>query len=288
MASLQRFCFKGTLTKSLKAQGDFCFAYRSYLPLFLLPMLLVVLLCFGQNLVIFDTQNLLQDSTQNMQSYTYAYNKWLIWLSIVVGFIGEGIRMFVAGFAARGTSGRNTKGQVADELNTTGAYSLCRNPLYLGNFLMMLAPVILLGNVLFVVIFVLAFWLYYERIIFAEESFLSAKFGSAYEEWANKTPCFLPDVNGFIKFIKPKLPLSISTIIRKEFNSIYGLVCSLFFTHYIIAIFGYYALNAKVRGGGDIIAPECVMSVLFVGSSVAYIVVRFLVKKTSVFASARV
>ncbi|MGC9453013.1 MAG: methyltransferase family protein, partial [Oceanipulchritudo sp.] len=37
-----------------------------------------------------------------------------------------------------GTSGRNTKQQVAYSLNTTGFYSVVRNPLYLGNFFMYL------------------------------------------------------------------------------------------------------------------------------------------------------
>lgn len=269
------------LSKQLKTEGDFCFGYRSYLPLFLLPALIFVSLCFGQNLVKFEN---LGDSSEH-----YAYSQWLIYASILIGFVGEGIRMFVAGFAARGTSGRNTRGQVADELNTTGAYSICRNPLYLGNFLMMLAPVILLGNALFVVIFVLAFWLYYERIIFAEESFLLPKFGSDYEKWADKTPCFLPR---FSAFVKPKLPLSISTIIRKEYNSIYGLICSLFGVHYLIAILGYFkavGVSGVLRGGGGaIILPDCTMSVLFVGFSVGYIVVRILVKKTNVFCNARV
>ena len=48
------------------------------------------------------------------------------------------------GFAPRGTSGRNTLGQVAEVLNTSGMYSVVRNPLYLGNF------VIWLGLALFI------------------------------------------------------------------------------------------------------------------------------------------
>ena len=77
------------LSKRLKTQGDFCFAYRSYLPLFLLPVLIFVSLCFGQNLVIFEN---LENSSK--KAY-YAYNQWLIYISILIGFAGEGIRMFV-------------------------------------------------------------------------------------------------------------------------------------------------------------------------------------------------
>ncbi len=77
------------------------------------------------------------------------YNTPLIATAIIIGMLGQGIRIWVAGFAPKDTSGRNTKEQKASVLNHTGLYSLCRNPLYLGNFLMMLAPCILLGNWLF-------------------------------------------------------------------------------------------------------------------------------------------
>jgi protein-S-isoprenylcysteine O-methyltransferase Ste14 len=38
------------------------------------------------------------------------------------------------------------------------------------------------------VIFILAFCLYYERIIIAEESFMRRKFGKTYEDYAAQTP----------------------------------------------------------------------------------------------------
>ena len=50
-----------------------------------------------------------------------------------------------------GTSGRNTAKQVADTLNTTGLYSLTRNPLYLGNAVIYMAIACFLQNVWFAV-----------------------------------------------------------------------------------------------------------------------------------------
>ena len=52
---------------------------------------------------------------------------------ILIAFLGLGIRAMVVGQTPAGTSGRNTHGQVAEVLNTTGLYSVTRNPLYLGN-----------------------------------------------------------------------------------------------------------------------------------------------------------
>ena len=53
---------------------------------------------------------------------------------LILGLFGLGIRIFAIGYAGTNTSGRNIIGHVADSLNTTGIYSICRNPLYLGNF----------------------------------------------------------------------------------------------------------------------------------------------------------
>ena len=102
----------------------------------------------------------------------------LAWPALVVGLLGLVIRIVTVGYTPKNTSGRNTaEGQVAESINTRGMYSLVRHPLYLGNFLMWLAPALLTGHVWFILVFILAFWLYYERIMFAEEQFLFGKFG---------------------------------------------------------------------------------------------------------------
>ncbi len=97
------------------------------------------------------------------------------------------------GFAPKNTSGRNTAaGQMADELNVTGIYSIVRHPLYVGNFFMWLGPVLFLRSVWFTIVFCLVYWLYYERIMFAEEQFLRRKFGDAYDKWSEKVKAFIP------------------------------------------------------------------------------------------------
>lgn len=42
------------------------------------------------------------------------------------------------------------------------------------------------------ILFIFVFWMYYERIIYAEEVFLRQKFGNTYLKWAEKTPVFMP------------------------------------------------------------------------------------------------
>ena len=92
----------------------------------------------------------------------------------VLGFL---VRFYTIGTTPKGTSGRNTKEQVADVLNSSGMYSMVRHPLYLGNYLIWLGISLASFNIYFAVIMSLLFWLYYERIMFAEERFLERKFG---------------------------------------------------------------------------------------------------------------
>ena len=185
--------------------------------------------------------------------------------------MGQFVRILVAGYVPRDTSGRNTKAQKAEVLNTTGMYSLCRNPLYLGNFLMMLSPVLLLGNWLFALCFTLAFWLYYERIIYAEESFLTQKFGDAYLQWAQNTPAFVPS---FRNYTKSTLGFSMKSMLKREYHSLFGLAASLFVVHWIISA---YVL-------GNVISMfEPLISAFFVLSAVVYVVMLVLVKSTKIF-----
>lgn len=60
-------------------------------------------------------------------------------------------------------------------------YSIVRNPLYLGNFLMVLRVVLVLRVWWLSLLYLLVFTIYYERIIFAEEMFL-------------KHACFSPQI----------------------------------------------------------------------------------------------
>lgn len=244
------------LVEQFKKDGDFLFAYRSYLPLILVPFIVLVVYSFGSPLY-----------------KNGAYSNELVILALIVGILGQAIRIFVAGFAPKDTSGRNTGGQKAASLNTSGIYSTCRNPLYLGNFLMMLSPVILVGNWIFMLCYCLAFWLYYERIIYAEEAFLGDKFGESYSIWADSTPCFFPK---FSKFTKPTLSFSIKSMLRREYHSLFGLAASLFAVNFI------EVFAELLEGGGSMIMPSYILSAFFGICLIFYAICRILVKKTNI------
>src|SRR5216117_3927460 len=108
------------LVALFESSGSWLFRYRSFLPLCAVPILLGAL-----------------------QSFSYlghSHCKTELWGfgCFLVSLAGLLLRFVTVGYAAKRTSGRNTRAQVAATLNTTGIYSLVRHPLYLGNYLGML------------------------------------------------------------------------------------------------------------------------------------------------------
>jgi hypothetical protein len=74
------------------------------------------------------------------------------------------------------------------------------------------------------VIVSLVFWLYYERIMFAEEEFLRRKFGALYTAWAAVTPAFVPRP---ARWRPPEVRFSLLTVLRREHSSLLALIASL-------------------------------------------------------------
>lgn len=104
------------LIEEFTKTGNWLFRWRSYL-----PVVLISLVMFSMYL---NRAALLPGNWQ-----------WAA-ICLFISSVGEGIRIFVVAHSASRTSGRNVKRQIAESLNTTGAYSLIRHPLYFANFLM--------------------------------------------------------------------------------------------------------------------------------------------------------
>lgn len=158
-----------------------------------------------------------------------------LWIGFcfLISLAGLAIRAATVGFIPGGTSGRNTREQRARQLNIAGMYSITRNPLYLGNLIVLMGIAMATMVWWFVVIAGLAYWIYIERIIAAEETFLTAKFGDDYLAWAARTPAFIPN---FALWKAPELPFSMRTVLRREYNGLFAITASFFILEFVMDV----------------------------------------------------
>lgn len=134
--------------------------------------------------------------------------------SFIVSLSGLAIRAITVGFIPGSTSGRNTTEQRANILNTSGMYSIVRNPLYLGNFIIILGVMLSMKVWWLCLIFSLFFFIYMERIILVEEAYLHEKFGKRYDDWRAKTPAIIPN---FKLWNAPDMKFSWKTVFKREY-----------------------------------------------------------------------
>ncbi|MBD3725407.1 MAG: DUF1295 domain-containing protein [Flavobacteriaceae bacterium] len=241
------------LQEEFELQGNWLFKYRSFLPL----IILIIGTALYLRTEIYPETFILEETPYEIYYEMFA---------LIISLIGLFIRVYTVGHTPKNTSGRNTKqGQVADTLNTTGMYSIVRHPLYVGNYLMWLGPAMLTGHFWFIIAFTLFYWVYYERIMFAEEQFLRTKFGKQYLEWSKNIPAFVPN---FKNFKKSNLPFSWKKVLKKEKNGLFALFL-------IFCVFDF---------SGEIIENTTDYNYFLIGMCVltglSYIVLKYLKKRT--------
>ncbi len=146
-----------------KRIGEFLFSVRSYTPI---PLLLVVLI-------------LSQTSR----------------LSFLIGFplilLGEALRLWGVAYAGEYTRARDVN---IPQLVTDGPFAFIRHPLYVGNFFLVMGFCVV-GWAwmpwMLVVAFVL-FWVQYYFIIRVEEGHLAEAFGEKYRSYRASVPKYIP------------------------------------------------------------------------------------------------
>lgn len=235
------------LVHEFENSGNWLFRRRSWLPVILIITGIIVMYLANRQAILF---NLTEE---------------LIFLG--VSLFGEAIRICTVAYVPGNTSGRNTAaGQIADELNMNGVYSIVRHPLYVGNFFSWLGPVLFVRSLVFAAFFVLVYWLYYERIMFAEEQFLRRKFGDIYDKWSEKVNAVIPRFKGFLK---SSLTFSLRNVLKREYNSFVNIF--LIFT--LLDLFRNYFLSERIY-----LTPLWIY--LSIPAGVIWLAIRIIHKKT--------
>lgn len=124
-----------------------------------------------------------------------AFDSAAMAVGIVLALAGEAFRLAVIGYAYIRRGGKNREVH-ANELVTRGFYAHTRNPMYVGNFMVVLGFTLLYGSAAIIALVVPFFAWVYLSITTNEETYLRNKFGAAYDEYAARVNRFIPDFRG--------------------------------------------------------------------------------------------
>jgi len=158
--------------------GNFFFRYRNWL------FIILYLLLFIPSPPLFSQQY-------------FGEQYWLypLIIGLFVTILGQAIRGATIGLAYIIRGGKDKK-VYAEELVTSGIFNHCRNPLYVGNILMLLGVGILSNSLIYVGVIMPLFLFIYQAIVLAEENFLRNKFGAAFDAYCKRVNRWFPSLKG--------------------------------------------------------------------------------------------
>jgi len=124
------------------------------------------------------------------------------WYPIIIGLIitvlGQVTRGATIGLAYIIRGGKDKK-VYAEDLVTTGIFAHCRNPLYVGNILMIAGVGVLSNSLLYVAVMIPFFLFIWQAIVLAEENFLRNKFGEQFNNYCARVNRWIPNLSGISK-----------------------------------------------------------------------------------------
>jgi protein-S-isoprenylcysteine O-methyltransferase Ste14 len=195
-------------------------------------------------------------------------------LGLSVALLGQALRAVTIGLEYIVRGGRNRQ-VYADHLVQGGIFAHCRNPLYLGNFTILIGLGLASNSALFVTTALPFFAFAYWAIIAAEENYLRNKFGAEFDEYCSRVNRFVPHLAGLGQTLAG-MHFNWRRLITAEYGSTYV---------WLVAIIGVTIKNAWLDSE---IPPSRAMLrslwILLAMATVAYGVARFF-KKTGRLAS---
>ena len=143
--------------------------------------------------------------------------------AMLIGFTitlsGQTVRIVTIGlvYIIRGGKDRRV---FADKLVTTGIFNHCRNPLYVGNILILVGLGIASNSLIFNCIATPVFLFFWQAIVMAEENYLGNKFGQEYVEYCSRVNRWMPHLKGIRKTIS-SMEFKWKRVIIREYNATY-------------------------------------------------------------------
>ena len=197
-----------------------------------------------------------------------------LWSGVLVALAGQLLRVLTIGleYIIRGGRGRQV---YAEKLVTGGVFAHCRNPLYVGNFLILLGVGVASNSTLFLAVGIPFFTLAYWAIIAAEENYLRNKFGMEFNDYCARVNRFIPNLSG-IQTTLSGMRFNWRRLITAEYGSAFIWVAAI-----ILVTLKNLWLSGEYQTAGSIV---WFLWILLVLATLAYAVARSL-KKSGVLKS---
>lgn len=195
-------------------------------------------------------------------------------LAVIVAVAGLALRGLVIGQRYIARSGEKKTIQ-ADALFTSGVFSLCRNPLYTGNVMIVSGIFLMHGNIVVIGLGTGVFALIYRSIIAAEEDYLHRIFGPAYAAYCARVPRWLPDLTRLPAVMRAQ-PFKISRVFIVEYTNIGVTVIGL-------ALAELYEKLSEPAGQAN--GPERAALIATIGVALVWVTVMRILKKRRILVS---
>ena len=184
-----------------------------------------------------------------------ALDKLAMALGVLFVLAGQGFRLAVIGYAYIRRGGKNREVH-ANELVTRGFYAHTRNPMYVGNYLIVTGFALLLGSAWVVALVAGLFAWIYLAITTAEEEFLRGKFGQDYVDYEARVNRFIPNFQGLGASLA-EFEYDWRRALVKEYNTLcftFAIVLGLLIWK-TMSLYGYAENLGLVRGLGLALVP---------------------------------
>jgi protein-S-isoprenylcysteine O-methyltransferase Ste14 len=222
--------------------GNFLFRYRNGL----FPVALLLVLLPGRDL--------------------FTHPLHAVVLGFCIALLGQLVRGATIGFEYIIRGGRN-KRVYAEDLVTDGVYRMCRNPMYVGNLLIMAGLAVASNSLACLLVSIPLFVFVYIAIVAAEETFLRNKFGAAYDQYVADVPRWLPRFSAMGEALRSGT-FHWMRVLVKEFATPFGWITML-----VLMSFWHMATHQDLPGRQDIVRA---LAIGYIALAAVYLTVRHL------------
>jgi protein-S-isoprenylcysteine O-methyltransferase Ste14 len=196
-------------------------------------------------------------------------DRWLDAAGLAIILSGQALRAAVIGYAYIKRGGKDGK-VYAPRLVTEGFFSHSRNPLYVGNVLVLAGLFIIHNNPWAYGVGLPLAIFFYAAIVAAEEAYLRCRFGAEYADYCRRVPRWMPRLKDLGRSLAG-MEFNWWRVVNKEYTSTYSWIAG------VLALLAYQEITTP-----SLPQPAAYfkgLGALFLGVTVIWCSVRY-VKKT--------